>query len=121
MIESKEQLLDAIENFLAEGRESDGGLAKVTEDDMMLLDQIIDGLIRLKCEADPDGDFPIEYALIDRLKGFWPIRPRLLAYDPDLRDVHSLVLDIRRLNDIIENYLANKLFDNDEKQNQKNS
>jgi hypothetical protein len=55
-----------IDEFLTERRESRGGWAEVTKDDVKLLSKIISALIKAKCEEDPDGDFPIEFLLINR-------------------------------------------------------
>lgn len=55
-----------IDHFLEDHRESDGGYAKVTTDDIHLLYKIIRELIDIKCDRDPDGDFPIEFEIVNR-------------------------------------------------------
>jgi hypothetical protein len=55
-----------ISDFLSTPRESDGGYAKITDDDMKDLHIIIETLINLKCEEDPDGDRPINFQLCNR-------------------------------------------------------
>lgn len=57
-----------IEQFLKERRHSTGGWAPVTDEDMDQLHTVIHTLIAAKWGADPDGDRPINYILIDRTK-----------------------------------------------------
>jgi len=57
-----------IDNFLKEKRGSDGGWAKVTDEDISKLKNIVWKLIKEKCEPDPDGDYPIQYKIINRRK-----------------------------------------------------
>lgn len=59
-------LLDSlIDRFLEDHRESEGGYAKVTTEDIHLLYEIIRELIELKCDKDPDGDLPIEFEIVN--------------------------------------------------------
>jgi len=61
--ESVRELFSKIEDFLAVYRKSSsglGGFAEITEEDVDQLYDIIGDLIKLKCEADPDGNYPIE-------------------------------------------------------------
>lgn len=55
-----------IDRFLEDHRESRGGWAKVTPTDVGLLAEIVQWLIELKCDPDPDGDYPIEFRIINR-------------------------------------------------------
>jgi len=55
-----------IDRFLEDHRESDGGYAKVTTEDIHLLYEIVRELIAFKCEEDPDGDLPIEFEIVNR-------------------------------------------------------
>ena len=76
-------LLQRIHGWLNHVRLSEGGRAKITDDDVDELYDIIDGLIHLKCQKDPDGDLPIEFGLIDRTK-FEPMHFRPVLYDFDV-------------------------------------
>lgn len=55
-----------IDRFLEDHRESDGGYAKITTEDIHLLYEIVRELIELKCDEDPDGDLPIEFEIVNR-------------------------------------------------------
>jgi hypothetical protein len=55
-----------IDRFLEDHRESDGGYAKVTTEDIRELHEIVQWLIELKCDTDPDGDLPIEFEIVNR-------------------------------------------------------
>ncbi len=68
-----------IEKFLKERRESTGGWAPVTDEDMELFHEVIYSLIEAKWGADPDGDRPVQYKLIDRTK-CWPLHFRPVPY-----------------------------------------
>jgi len=54
------------EQFLSEHRESDGGYAPVCLGDLYLLDHIISKFVAAKWDADPDGDHPISWEIVDR-------------------------------------------------------
>lgn len=55
-----------IDSFLEDHRESDGGYAKITPEDIQELHEIVRELIELKCDKDPDGDLPIEFEIVNR-------------------------------------------------------
>jgi hypothetical protein len=74
-----QRIADLIHKFLDEPRESEGGYALVTDDDMTLLSEIVQELIVRKCERDPDGDLPIEFALINRREKHFAIDPWINA------------------------------------------
>lgn len=57
----EKSLQDRIEAFLSTRRESDGGWAKITPDDVHLLSEIVHRLIEAKCEPDADGDYPLRF------------------------------------------------------------
>lgn len=61
-----------IHEFLKEHRQSTGGWAEIEDEDVSDLCHIIQDLIKLKCDEDPDGDYPIEFDLVNRLKGRFP-------------------------------------------------
>lgn len=61
-----DKLQKALGSFLAERRESEGGWAKVTDKDIEQLRKLCRLLIEAKCEADPDGDYPIEVTVVNR-------------------------------------------------------
>lgn len=57
----------AIDKFLEARRESvGGGWAKIVDGDIALLGMVIRMLREMKCEADADGDYPIEVAITNR-------------------------------------------------------
>lgn len=60
------RLNDCLWKFLETRRKSDGDYAPVTDEDMLHLENILHRLVELKCEADPDGDRPIEWILVNR-------------------------------------------------------
>jgi hypothetical protein len=70
----------AIDTFLSQRRTTDGShYAPVYDADMVDLDRILSLLIGAKWEADVDGDYPLEYRLLDRTKHspeFWMYVPR---------------------------------------------
>lgn len=67
-----------IDKFLSEKRLSHGGYSEVTKDDMVQLRNIIDDLLEIKWQRDPDGDLPVEFTVMDkttyRIPDYWPIR-----------------------------------------------
>ena len=105
------ELNEMIAAFLAERRESDGGYAPVTRDDIRQLYDIIYKLIELKWENDPDGDGPMSAKLIDHTKGhmsyFQPIphKDDVAAFQIAVSNLHVASedmrrqIDLRRLND----------------------
>jgi len=86
-----------IQKFLRNRRESNGGWAKITEQDVMDLRDIINLLIDLKCEKDPDGDLPIEYILINRRKEYLP-HFYCIQYDDDTLDQLFAVMEKKYFN-----------------------
>jgi len=86
-----------IQKFLRNRRESYGGWAEITEQDVMDLRDIINLLIDLKCEKDVDGDLPIEYILINRIKEYLPhFRP--IQYDDNTPDQLFAVMERKYFN-----------------------
>jgi hypothetical protein len=63
-----EALHKMVDDFLSERRASDGGWAKVTDADVRDLEGIVRALIEAKCEEDLDGDIPLQFVLVNRLK-----------------------------------------------------
>ncbi len=64
---SRLDVLDVlVDRFLDDYRQSDGGWAQISPKDMELLGDIIYELIDLKCDRDADGDWPIEFRLVNR-------------------------------------------------------
>lgn len=99
----------AIQDLLEERRESDGGYAAVTDEDMTRFHEVMDAIIQAKWGSDPDGDRPINYILIDRTK-YWPMRyspvpyahvgcpqgERLEAFREKLANLNSATEDVDR-------------------------
>ena len=77
----KTKLLAKIESFLTTRSLSDGGWAPVSKEDFDSLDEIFSELIDAKWGADPDGDRPINFKLIDRTR-FEPDHFDLYPYIP---------------------------------------
>jgi hypothetical protein len=67
-IRDREHLHARMSSWLNNVRMSTGGWAEITEDDVDELWYLVDGLIHLKCDSDPDGDVPIDFLLVDRTK-----------------------------------------------------
>lgn len=67
-------VLAAVSSFISDVRVNDGGYTKIIDDDINELSHIIQLLIELKCEPDPDNNYSIEFVLINRLKErqLWP-------------------------------------------------
>ena len=78
-----------INEFLTDRRMGDGGWAPVTERDLNQLCAIIDWLIKMKWETDPDGDFPINWKVIDRTR-FEPMHYHPVPYEHKARDDAAL-------------------------------
>jgi hypothetical protein len=66
------QLVDMIEEFLSEKRISEGGYAEVKSNDIPQLRDIIDELITIKWERDPDGDLPVSFNVVDKTRYYMP-------------------------------------------------
>lgn len=62
----KEKLHKLIDKFLQEKKKSTGGYAPVSQEEIDMLFIIISDIIALKYQEDPDGDVPVEFALVDR-------------------------------------------------------
>ena len=71
----------AVDRFLAKRVKSTGGWAPVQNSELMALVEIIDQLIHAKYQADPDGDYPIDYCIVDRTT-CEPMNFRGLPYSP---------------------------------------
>jgi hypothetical protein len=66
---SRTKIIEMVDAFLAEQRKSyGGGWAQVTDSDEEDLRDIVDALIRRKCQPDADGDRPFEFELVNRRK-----------------------------------------------------
>lgn len=55
-----------VDRFLKREAVSSGGWADSTPDEVEDLRELVDLLIKTKCQRDPDGDLPIECTIIDR-------------------------------------------------------
>lgn len=71
-----------LDRFLEERRTSDGGWAPVTRYDFTQLNAILRALIEAKWNADPDGDRPIDFLIVDRTR-YRPIQYFPVPYDHD--------------------------------------
>ena len=102
-------LVRIISEWLADYRESvDCGWAAITQKDIHDLYSIIRCLIDLKCEADPDGDRPIDIHLIDRTL-FWPHQFRDVPYDhesPASDVLEALLSNARTANERLDRFLS---------------
>jgi len=78
-----EELEALIGLFLSERRESDGGYAPVEPEDWDQLHKIINCLINAKWMADPDGDRPINYRLVNRNYHQYDPFVTVVRYDQD--------------------------------------
>lgn len=75
-----QKMIKMIDEFLEETRKSRGGWAPVEPQDEEQLDEIIDALVNAKWSADPDGDRPMRWKLIDRTK-YEPMHFQPVEYD----------------------------------------
>ena len=100
------QLNEKIDVFLKDKRESRGGWAEVTLEDVEQLYGIVGDLIDLKSQRDPDGDRTIEYALVNRREGFWPVNPSMIPYDIEIRHARWMMGDVEHLLRLIDNKLS---------------
>ena len=73
------KLYELIDKFLKEKRVSDGGWAPVSMLDFSGLEKIVYQLVQSKWGPDPDGDYPINWVLIDRTR-FEPLHYQLMPY-----------------------------------------
>jgi hypothetical protein len=75
-------LHDKLDDFLEQRRLSSGGWAEITSQDVVDLKHLISDVIEAKCEADPDGDRPINVIVVDRTR-FEPMHFFPVEYDDD--------------------------------------
>lgn len=107
MKRERKVLSNLINKFLAERRKSDGGYAPVTETDLEQLHAIINRLITLKWGPDPDGDWPINWHIIDRTR-FEPMHYAPVPYEHMATGEAAL----ERLNTVLLNAnIANRELD----------
>lgn len=64
---------------------------------MLALKNIIEELIKAKFQADADGDYPIQFALVNRREQIWSVRPRAIDYKPSVPDLLGMALDMQLL------------------------
>lgn len=96
-----------IDEWLADYRESDGGWAAITREDIFDLYSIVRCLINLKCQADPDGDRPIDFHLVNRTQ-YWPLQFCNVPYDhesPASDVLKALLSNATRANGQLDNFL----------------
>ena len=67
MPEPSAKLQELLTTFLAEYRESDGGLAQPTGPDLEVLYALLDRLVDEKFAGDPDGDRPLVIHVVNRV------------------------------------------------------
>lgn len=96
----KEKLLERISKFLEERKESDcDGWAPVAFEEMKDLCGIVEDMIRMKWEADADGDVPVEFDLVDRTRFERShFRPQPYEHKAETLDAKDDCLDIALLN-----------------------
>lgn len=59
--------LERVQRWLAKPKvESEGGWAKVSDEDFIELHRLVDGLIQARWGQDEDGDLPVEFTLVNR-------------------------------------------------------
>jgi hypothetical protein len=91
-------LHDKLDEFLEHRRLSSGGYAEITSQDVVDLNHLISDVIKAKCQSDPDGDYPIDFKIIDRTK-FEPMHFFPVEYD------HDKTKEKRQ--EILEDHLSN--------------
>lgn len=97
----KQALTTAIDNFLAERRESDGGWAEVRPEDLNQLSDIIQMLVEEKFEPDPDDDHPVGWKLVDRTKTRMPyFQP--VPYNHGVETVEEFIANLKPAFDNLE-------------------
>lgn len=117
------RLTNKIDKWLSEKRKSRGGYAEITDNDVSDFGAIIRDLIYAKCEPDPDDDYPIQFALVNRRTRFWPVIPYSVAYKPSFSDLRILTIDIQVLSHIVEREITemqvreNELFNSSDTPN----
>lgn len=93
---ARSEVVELTSKFLAERRRSAGGFANITTEDSENLSDIVRALIIAKCEADPDGDRPIEFDIFDATK-IKPLSFGPIPYDHDVRSEDELDSIMKRL------------------------
>lgn len=94
-------LIKLIEDFTKDKSVSDGGWPKVGDGDIKSLSEIIDKIISLKYESDPDGDMVIQYAICDRNKH--RLISQLIPNNVDETNLSQCTSAISYLSDRIQN------------------
>lgn len=104
----RKKLDKAINEFLKEYRESErGGYAEVTWDDFNLLRDVTNILVRLKCQADVDGDRPMSVHFINRRVNT-PNHYRDVPYDhltPSKEVLEALLSNMRTASSQLDTFL----------------
>jgi hypothetical protein len=77
---SRDEFDTKVNAFLESRNLSAGGWAPCSQQDLDQLSELINGLISLKFEADPDGDVPVQFRLINRTQ-CWPLHFHPLLYE----------------------------------------
>ena len=101
-----------IDHFLGDHRESKGGYAEITHEDIKELHEIVRELIELKCDRDPDGDLPIEFEIVNRRThermnyGQVPYRE---SYDPEDEQERIPFMEMVRVLQMNLNIAASRL------------
>ncbi len=101
-----------IDRFLEDHRESEGGYAKITSEDISLLREIVQWLIELKCDSDPDGDLPIEFEVVNRRtheRMYYGQVPYRESYDPEDEQERIPFMEMVRVLQMNLNIAASRL------------
>lgn len=81
-----------VDEFLAERRKTDGGWAEITPEDVRMLDRLVRLLVDAKCEKDTEGDWPIEWIIVNRRIERMPYFRPVPCSDSALEDKVSKIL-----------------------------
>lgn len=118
------ELKNKIDDFLSEKRESHGDYAEITQQDVNQLNEIVHMLVEEKCDPDPDGDYPIDIHLVNRVR-FEPVQFFLIPYRHHLRDkndeegleerFNKLLFNLSSVMSKVESELKIRQFDRSEK------
>ena len=103
----REGLFSLVTEWLDGYRDSDGGYANITTEDIIELHSIARRLIELKCQSDCDGDYPLEIRLTNRTK-CRSNRFRDVPYDydsPDTEVLPVLLDNAQRANSQLSDFL----------------
>ncbi len=68
IIPTFEQSVERLREFVSARSESTGGWAPVGKDDLNTIGEILNDLLHLKYEMDPDGDISVDFRLRDKTK-----------------------------------------------------